>query len=101
MKCARERKKRRTGKSGTYRITPRGGRGERAETCKILQIEFTIRKIFQFHEGSKPQFSPPVPERGIIDPEKLRRPGFVPPRHEKGFPEKMPVHRFVRHAEID
>ena len=86
-KCAKERKKWKTRKSGTYRITTRGGRGKQAGTCKILHFDFTIRKNFQFHVALKPQFSPSVSERGIINPKKLRRLGFVPPRHEKGFPE--------------
>lgn len=86
-KCARGRKKWKARKSGAYRIPPQGGKNERADTCKILHFDVTIRKNFQFHAASKPQFSPSVPERGIVDPEKLRRLGFVPPRHEKGFPE--------------
>ena len=96
-----EGKKGRTRKSGIYRITSCKKRGERGQIRKILQNEFAIRKYLQFRVASKPQFSSPVPERGIIDPEKLRRLGFIPPRREKGFPEKMPVHRFMRHAEID
>src|SRR5659263_166845 len=70
-KCARGRKKRKTSKSGAYRITPGEEEGKRAETCKMLQIDFTIRKKFQFRVVSKPQFSPPVPKRGIIDQETV------------------------------
>jgi len=75
--------------------------GKQVGTCKMLQSDFTIRKNYQFRRASKPQFSPPVPEGGVIDPEKLRRPGFVPSGNAKRFAEEMPVHRFVRHVEID
>ncbi len=75
------------GNQGLIGSHPGEDEGKRFETCKLLQIDVAIRKNHQSHGASKPQFFPPVPERGIIDPEKLRRLGFVPPRHEKGFPE--------------
>jgi hypothetical protein len=80
---------------------PEGGGGKRGETCELLQIDFTIRKNSQFREVSKPHFSPPVPERRIVDPEKLRRLRFVPAGQAKRFTEKMPVHRFVGFPEVD
>lgn len=54
---------------------------------QIFQIAFANWKNFQFNAGSKSHFSPPVPERGVIDPQEMRRLGFVPPGRAKGFPE--------------
>lgn len=80
---------------------PEGSEVKRGENCELLQIDVTIRKNSQFREVSKPHFSPPVPERRIVDPEKLRRLRFVPAGQAKRFTEKMPVHRFVGFPEVD
>lgn len=63
--------------------TPKRGGG----IYQIFEIAFVTSKIFQSDDWSKPQFFSPVPERVVIDPEELRRPGLVPPGRPKRFRE--------------